>query len=62
MQKQTQISTNQRQANEINKINAEIEELKKKMRHLKKEKLQLLKNLAKPIFWSIIKIKIYRRK
>lgn len=45
MQKQTQISTNQRQANEINKINAEIEELKKKMRHLKKEKLQLLKNL-----------------
>lgn len=45
MQKQTQISTNQRKVNEINKINAEIEELKKKMRHLKKEKVKLLKNL-----------------
>lgn len=45
MQKQTQISTNQKLANEINKINAEIEELKKKIRRLKKQKLQLLKNL-----------------
>lgn len=29
----------------VNEINAEIEELKKKIKHLKKEKLQLLKNL-----------------
>lgn len=30
---------------QVNKIDAEIEELKKKIRHLKKEKVKLLKNL-----------------
>lgn len=42
MQQNTQRNIVQKQ---VNKIDAEIEELKKKIKHLKKEKVKLLKNL-----------------
>ena len=45
MQKNIQRNINPNLVNEINKINVEIEELKKKIRHLKKQKVKLLKNL-----------------
>lgn len=42
MQKNIQKNIYQKQ---VNKIDEEIEELKKKIRHLKKEKVKILKNL-----------------